>query len=219
MFLGKVLGTGLAVFSGMPRKESFMQKQHQRFLVAAAAAGLLLLGLAATVAAQWSPPLRLSAFAVNMAATRPAAQANIVEIQIDRWSSDQERGTLIDTLRTRGADKLLSALQRAPKVGFIRTPDSLAWDLHYARLYTAADGGSRIVLGTDRRLAFWELANNTRSTDYPFTVIEIHLDKNGKGEGRMSIATKVTADDAGNLHLENYSVEPVRLQNVQVRKD
>ena len=181
------------------------------------ALAVLLPGLASSAAAQMSTPLRLSAFAVNMAATRPSASASIVEIQIDRWSTDQERQSLLDVLRTKGADNLLSALQKAPRVGFIRTPDSLAWDLHYARATASDDGGTRIVLATDRRMSFWELADRERSIDYPFTVIEIHLDRNGKGEGRMSIATRVTAGGDGNIHLENYSVDPVRLQNVQVR--
>jgi hypothetical protein len=183
--------------------------------------GMLALAIAVPALAQppaLSPPLKLTAFAVNMAANRPAAQANIVEIQIDRWSSEAERQSLRETLRAQGTDRLLSALQKVPKVGFIRTPDSLAWDLHYARATASGDGGTRIVLGTDRRMSFWELTNRDRSVDYPFTVIEIRLDKNGKGEGRMSIATKITADDQGDIHLEDYSVEPVRLQNIQVRK-
>jgi hypothetical protein len=174
--------------------------------------------LAVPALAQLRTPLKLTAYAVNMAATRPAAQASIVDIRIDRWSSDQERQMLRDTLRAQGADNLLGALQKTPRVGFIRTPDSVAWDIHYARMMPGDDGGTRILLGTDRRMSFWELTNRERSVDYPFTIIEIRLDRNGKGEGRMSIATKVTADDEGDIHLEDYSAEPVRLQNVQVRK-
>jgi hypothetical protein len=200
------------------RKEEEMSKHRNAAIrIILGALAVLLPGLASSAAAQMSTPLRLSAFAVNMAATRPSASASIVEIQIDRWSTDQERQSLLDVLRTKGADNLLSALQKAPRVGFIRTPDSLAWDLHYARATASDDGGTRIVLATDRRMSFWELADRERSIDYPFTVIEIHLDRNGKGEGRMSIATRVTAGGDGNIHLENYSVDPVRLQNVQVR--
>jgi hypothetical protein len=179
---------------------------------------LIPIAAVALLALSLPTPLKLTAYAVNMAATRPAAQASIVDIQIDRWSSDQERQSLRDTLRTQGADNLLSALQKTPRVGFIRTPDSISWDLHYARATASEDGGTRIVLGTDRRMSFWELSNRERSVDYPFTIIEIHLDKNGKGEGRMSVATKVKADDQGDIDLENYSAESVRLQNVQVRK-
>jgi hypothetical protein len=192
------------------------QRTVVRCLVSLALAAALALGADASNA-QDRTPLRLTAFAVNLGARRPAAQASIVEIKIERWSTDQERQDLIDTLIEQGEDHLLSALQKTPRVGYIRTPDSLAWDLHYARESVEPDGGRRIVLGTDRRMTFWELANNTRSVDYPFTIVEIHLDRNGKGEGRMSLATKaVAAADHRTIELENYSSQPTLLNNVKV---
>ncbi len=55
--------------------------------------------------------------------------------------------------------------------------------------------------------------------DYPFTLVEIRLDKDGKGEGKASVATKITFDkDKNQVELENYSSEPVRLNNVKVEK-
>ena len=47
---------------------------------------------------------------------------------------------------------------------------------------------------TDRYISFWEAANRPRTVDYPFTLIEIRIGPDGKGEGKMSIATKVTYD-------------------------
>lgn len=164
-------------------------------------------------------PLTLTGVAVNMNSTRPAAGASRVEIKIERWSLDQERQELVDALLDRGADQLLAALQETPRVGYIRTPDSVAWDLRYARETVAPDGSRRIILGTDRRMTFWELSRHTRSSNYPFSVIEIRLDKNGKGDGRMSIATKVTADRERNwIELENFSAQPVLLKNVEVER-
>jgi hypothetical protein len=65
----------------------------------------------------------------------------------------------------------------------------------------------------------WEARENPRSRDYPFTLIEIHLDKDGKGQGKASVATKITFDKEKNtLELENYSSEPVRLNEVTVEK-
>jgi hypothetical protein len=55
--------------------------------------------------------------------------------------------------------------------------------------------------------------------DYPFTLIEIHLDKDGKGQGKMAYATKITFDKKKNsVELENYSSEPVRLNEVTLEK-
>jgi hypothetical protein len=194
------------------------QSPSNRVLIGSVAAGILVLGLAASVMAQQDrTPLKLIAFAVNLNAERPAAQANIVEIRIDRWSADQERTSLIDRLRTGGETAALAALQKTPRVGYIRTPDHIGWDLHYAHEMPSDDGGRRIFIATDRPIAFWESANMTRSTHYPFTLIEIHLGPDGKGEGRMTVATKATlGSDGKHLELESYSSQPVMLEQVHV---
>jgi hypothetical protein len=197
-----------------------IRPNHNFLLALALAVPLAMTAFASGALAQESAtPLSLTAVAVNMNSTRPAAGASRVEIKIERWSMDQERQELVDTLLDRGTDQLLTALQETPRVGYIRTPDSIALDLRYARETVEPDGSRRIVLGTDRRMTFWELSRNSRSSNYPFTVIEIRLDKNGKGDGRMSIATKVTADRERKwIELENYSNQPVMLKNVEVEK-
>lgn len=45
----------------------------------------------------------------------------------------------------------------------------------------------------------------------------MHVDRNGKGEEKLSIATKINFDKEHNtIELETYASEPVRLQNVRV---
>ena len=47
-------------------------------------------------------------------------------------------------------------------------------------------------------------------------MIELHLSKAGEGEGKMSLATRITADRHGDrVVLENYAAQPVLLQNVR----
>jgi hypothetical protein len=192
-------------------------KNREKFALAGLA---LLLALGSAIAApEPATPLRLTAYAINLGANHPAARAGVVEIVIERWSSDAERSELLNAFRQHGQDGLLKALQENPRVGYIRTPDTVAWDLHYAHVSEDPNGGRRIFLATDRRIAFWEAFNNTRSLNYPFTLAEIHLGPNGHGEGQLSIATKVVADANGRfLHLENFSFEPTRLEDVHVDK-
>ncbi len=179
---------------------------------------LIVLGLRSAAAAPPTPPFKLTAFAINLGSNRPAATAGTVEISIERLSTEQERNELLSSLQ-KGQDNLLKALHENPRVGYIRTPDSIGWDLHYAHVTPTPDGGTRIFLATDRRINYWEAFSNTRSLDYPFTLIEIHLGPDGKGEGKMSIATKVVPDANGKLlRLEDFSIEPTRLQNIQVAK-
>jgi hypothetical protein len=161
---------------------------------------------------------RFVAYAINLG-TRgdlPSGQTGTVEIRIDRWSTPEERQALLTALRDGGPDGLLKALQATKVVGTIRTPDRIGLDLHYATEHRADDGSRRIFLATDRRIGFWEAANQALSVNYPFTLIELHLGADGKGEGKMSIATKITeSPDKDHIELENYTSEPVRLQDVR----
>lgn len=183
---------------------------------------VLALGLVAAIAiAQESLPEKLVANAINMGAARGmgAGQGGLVQITINRWSTPEERQTLVDAFRQKGGDGLLAALQDLPSVGKLHTPNTLGWDIHYAIQKPSEDGGRRIIIATDRSITFWEASRSTRSADYSFTLVEMRLGANGKGEGRMSLATRVAlSKDGKNVELENYGSDPVRLQNVRKQK-
>ena len=189
--------------------------------LAAAGVGLCLTipGIAAQTDAPEAKPERFSAIAVNMGSAGPTGPG-VVQIVIDRWSTPEERQVLIQAFREKGDQGLLDALQKSERLGTIRTPNRLGWDLHYAAQVPLDNGGRRILLATDRVIGFWEASRGTRTMDYPFTLIELHLDKeNLKGEGRISLATKIApSKDGKHIELENYSSEPVRLQNVRKLK-
>ena len=68
-------------------------------------------------------------------------------------------------------------------------------------------------------MSFAEVRNQPRTVDYPFTLIEVRLNKDGKGQGKMAYATKITFDkNKKTIELENYSSEPVRLNEVTLEK-
>jgi hypothetical protein len=195
-----------------------------RAVIVAAGAVLALVPLTTAVAARQAQgeavglplPLHLSAVAQDL----DRGLSTQLRITIDRWSTERVRDNLMNVLATNDESKLLDALQDAPKVGTIRTPTSLAWDLHFARETPGEDGGWRVVLGTDRPIAFSEQWANSRTLDYPFTVIELHLDKDGDGEGTLSFATKVIGDKKNNtVVLENWGTQRTRLTQVKREKD
>jgi hypothetical protein len=163
-------------------------------------------------------PERFTAVAVNMG-TPGRTWVDRVEIVVQRWSTTAERDRLLNTLFEKGPDELLDTLTDLPRVGYFRTPNSIGYDLHYAQRTPLPDGGERIVLATDRYIAFWEAANRPRSIDYPFTVIELHINADGVGEGKMSLATRIIGDRENRLIvLENYANQPVLLNDVRREK-
>jgi hypothetical protein len=179
----------------------------------------LALSFVAMQEARAQEPLRLRAYGIQTGQV-PGDRASVVDLNITRWSTDEERQNLIKTFRLDGMEALLDALQDTEAVGTLRTPDSIAWDLRYATQTRLENGGRRIILATDRPIGFWELYENSRSVSYPFTLIEIRIDEDGRGEGRMSVATRVElSPDGKHLQLEDYSAQPVLLKSVRRVED
>ena len=162
---------------------------------------------------------RFTCFAANMSGVG-GGRSGVVLIAIERWSTDEERDMLRNTLLQKGPDALLGALQSVkPRVGYMRLANSMGWDLYYARSTMNEDGTRRVFLATDRRVAFGEVANSTRSLDYDFTLVEMHFDAKGKGEGKLSLGVKVEVDPkTQQIELENYAQRPVDLVNVKIDK-
>lgn len=178
-------------------------------LAAFSSAAVLTAGLSAQTIGS---PERYSATAMNINNGR----AGNIDITVNRWSTDKQRDALMAVVMQKGPEKLLDLLQDMPAVGHFGVPGNLSWDIHFARKMPLPDGGERVVLITDRRIDFWEAANQPRSIDYPFTFIDIRLNRDGEGEGKMSLATKVIYDKKDNMiSLENFQTSPALITNVK----
>src|ERR1044071_6469848 len=135
-------------------------------------------------------PERFTANAVSLRPEYGTGQ-QVVEIKINRWSPNAERERLVGVLQEKGPNELLKQLQKNKPLGRIRTPDSLGYHLPHAAQTPAEDGGRTIVIATDRPIGFWEATQRPRSIDYPFTVIQMKIDRDGRGTGTRSYATRV----------------------------
>lgn len=155
--------------------------------------------------------------AAAMVSDNLGSGAGRVIMRVTRWSTEAERGQLTQALMKGGNDTLLQALRKEKSVGTIRTPDSIGYDLRYAHQEPGDEGSRNVVIATDRPISFWEARNQPRTIDYPFTVIQMNIDKNGEGKGTMSYATKITA--RGNtIELENFTTSPVMLTDIKATK-
>lgn len=192
-------------------------KTSRQALLLIAVGALLLSGAAAALPAQtMGEPEEFSAFAVNMGALTGGGTAQLI-ITVSRWSTQAERDSLFGTLKEKGQKALLDAISNAKRVGNLRTPNSIGYELRLALEEPGKDGGRRVLLFTDRPVGFYEATNRPPSVEYPFTVIDIQMPKEGTGKGSMSIAAKIIP--AGRTILvENYDTQPVQLNRVESRK-
>ena len=111
---------------------------------------------------------------------------------------------------------MLDRLEDMKPTGFIRLPTTLGWDLRFAREIPLPDGGRRIVLATDRRMTAQEVARGGLLLDYPFTIIELRVNKANMGEGRLSAFTRIQVNKKEQvIELENWGDAPARLTEVK----
>jgi hypothetical protein len=137
-----------------------------------------------------------------------------VMIHIDHYSSDAEVQRLTGILSRQGPDALRDALWDE-EVGYIRVGGGLGYPIAAARSRETPEG--RVVrIMIDRPISQREVINNTRTVDYPFSYIELTLDRNGKGEGQFFQAAKVSLTN-DTLKVESYSPQPLRLLGVHAR--
>lgn len=189
----------------------FSQALLSRFLFAVSMLGVV---FASPLSAQ-NVKESFTGFAINM---NGAANTATVDFTITRWSTDAERTKLLSLIpkENQNPEPLVSALQDMPSVGSIRTPRTLAWDLRYARQFKGEDGGRRIVLVTDRPIGFGEARNNSRSMDNRFTVLEIRLNKNDEGEGKIFGGVQLYIEN-NELVVENWGTQPTRFNQIRKR--
>ena len=185
-------------------------------LRAAIVVGSSLLALSSAVIAQMQGQ-KEQFTAVAIANNNIQSGAGTVLISVDRWSTTAERERFVTALR-KGPQALVDALQDTRPVGRIRTPDSIGYDLRYALQTPGEDGVRRIVIATDRPIGFWEAYNRPRTVDYPFTIVQMQIGRDGRGTGTLSEFTKVLAS-GDNIYLENFASAPVMLTDIRAKKD
>ncbi len=141
--------------------------------------------------------------------------AGSLQMTITRWTTDEERETLLKALIDQGQEAMIKILEKQNETGFLRLPNTRGYRLYYA--HQIQDGNKRrIVLATDRPVSFAEAWRGGKSMDYAITLIQLDLDENNQGEGRLGFAVKLKMDaEKKTLAIENYGTDPVQLRSVR----
>jgi hypothetical protein len=170
------------------------------------------------------------AFAVAMGTSNPpvipTGRSTTLQINITRWTTDEEREKLFAILIEKGQEKLVDALQDTEETGFLRVTGSPTMRnpfpserLRYARQIDLGEGKRRIVLATDRYISFYEARNQPRTRDYDMSLLIMDVDKDGNGEGQLAMGVRLQVDtEKKTLVVENFGTEPVRLTKIHRRK-
>jgi hypothetical protein len=154
------------------------------------------------------------------AIVQTGGRASMVEINIYRWSSDDERNEIVEAIKTatentRERRQVAQTLRGQEKTGFAFLAGQQGYPLRYSREFKT-EKGRQIILATDRPVSFGEVYQNSNLGDFDVTVILLDLDDSGNGEGIVSVGTEVLWNDkTGKLEVTNASSQPVKIGNVR----
>lgn len=144
-------------------------------------------------------------------------------LSLSSLTSDEEAMSLLGTLAEGDQFDVLKRVSKL-ELGRISATGQVGRDILIARKTQLPDGRIRIVVAFERWQRMAEIRGGYRSQDYPFGLMEIILDANGKkGSGTFIAACKIDLKrdkktGKYQLELENFGTYPHRVMGVMLRK-
>jgi hypothetical protein len=136
-------------------------------------------------------------------------------LTLDGRTPDTEASRAVAILAEGGQDALLDTL-RGKRLGRFSLGGQLARDLNFVNETMLPNGERKIVILFERWMNLYELRSGERSTDYPFSYVELILDRSGRGQGTFIPAARIRFKN-NLVEVENFGIYPARLYGVRRR--
>ena len=128
-----------------------------------------------------------------------------IKLIITRYSTPEDKQTLINAFKQGQQQGLVNALQRMPSAGRIQIPGTVGFDLAYVEVVPTPTG-RRVRFITNRRIAFAEAAWNTRSRAFDLTAGEVNINDQEarQSSGTLLPAAQITINKDGDLQFNLF---------------
>jgi hypothetical protein len=167
----------------------------------------------ATKATPAAAPEKFKGRAISTGTGR--TQAGFITLRIDHVTTDEEAQRYAALLTSSGQDAVVKLWQDEKEiVGMYKFAQAISNDVRVIRVWPLENGGRRIFMLSDRPLAAFEVARNLRSEDYPISIVELVLDAEGKGEGKIYPAVEMEVKN-GELSIKSWGHDPVDLKKIE----
>jgi hypothetical protein len=140
-----------------------------------------------------------------------------VTINIERYSTPDERQALVEAFQQAGSEGLFNALEKMRSKGRMAITGTLGYDISFVRKIPT-DTGYRIRILTNRPIRFGEAWVNGRSMDYNLSALELDIsnEKNKSSGVLLPVCQFKINKKTNELEIENYQ-NPWKLQNIMDR--
>jgi hypothetical protein len=151
-------------------------------------------------------------YSVTAVYTSGPAKTIQIKIYIRSYTPDEEVVQLATILKNEGPDALLKAIKKVER-GRLAPVRKTGTDVGVVRI-RPTEKGTRISMLMERPIGFVELYRGMRTEDYPFGILQMEIGPDGKGEGALILAAKITFTKDNQIEVENYGIQPLRLMGV-----
>ena len=140
-----------------------------------------------------------------------------ITINIDEFSTPEDREILFEAFQEDGNRGLVNALDKMKAKGNIRITGTLGYDIAFVR-EIPSEGGRKIRVVTERPVQFGEAWYQGRSLDYRLSVLELDLNEDEKkNTGVLMPLVEFKVDKKTHDLVLNLFQNPWTLVNVQDR--
>ncbi len=149
--------------------------------------------------------------------SHPGMRATKFIISIDGYTSPEEVYELAKTLSDNGYEAFMAAFRAITK-GYIRPIGGRGIKVNFHAAHSLpTEKGRKIMLFTQRQS--WDPEAQQRTDQrFTFMVIELNLDKKGKGDGKIYEQANIRLTGQGTVEMESYNAAPLQLWGVSPRK-
>jgi hypothetical protein len=189
---------------------------HLAVSVAAAALSVATL-LGAPQESSPPPPSKPEHFTALAVPSGAGGTPIVIDLYVERWSTPAENDRFMAAVTEVGTKGVVDVLRKLPKVGSFAVIGNSGYPITYAWRFVGEDGIEHITLATERYVSFWETTEQSRSLDYPITLIELRMKPgSNSGEGQVDVAAKIDRDKISKtVIIENMGIQPVMLTTVK----
>ena len=150
----------------------------------------------------------------NVSKPGAGAVAGTIQVHIERYTPDFDRNAVETALKTGGYASFVTALRKAPDVGYVQLGESKT-PIRYARA-TPSGKGRTIVVVTDKPVYFvgGGAAEAKPRAGFEVALIQMNVDDIGLGTGTMAGAARVRPGGDAGPQIDDYAETPIKLTSV-----
>ena len=140
----------------------------------------------------------------------------MLQVTIDRWTTDEEGQTVYDAIKTGDQQKIEKAMQDLESVGRANLAGHMGLNLRGARKYETQDGGTEIIRATDRPMSVREEMAGGQWTKFNTSLIVLQMQASGDGAGMYASAVELSIGDGGKIEPNTLGQGVTKLGHVKV---